>query len=117
MVAQHILEDMTADPTLQAKIKQAKSEGWKIAKKKEHMAVMKKRSIGALKWHLFFLIFTMGIGNIPYALYRLIRPKKMVVKGAPQEELKKEALKAQREKQKEQAKNARETMRTIRKFF
>ncbi|NHN50014.1 hypothetical protein G9464_20815 [Halostella sp. JP-L12] len=108
---------MTDDKTLKAKIETAELDGWKVAEKKEHTAVVKKRSLGSLKWHFVFLVFTLGIGNILYALYRLIRPKKMVLHGAPQEEMKKEAMKAKREQQKEAAKNTRETMRTLRKFF
>ena len=104
------------DGTLQAKIEEAELDGWKVVEQKEHVAVMKKRSFGSLKWHLPLLL-TFGVGNILYALYRFLRPKKMKLHGRPQEEMKREEMKEQQKMKREKDKNTREAMRTFRKFF
>lgn len=80
-------------------------------------AYIKKRSLGSLKMHILIFIFTFytfGIMNVLYALYRIIRPKKVPVKIEGREA---EALKEERKIKEEEGKTAREAMRTGRKFL
>lgn len=104
------------DEILEAKIEEAELEGWEVAEVKEHVAIMKKRSFGSLKVHIPLLL-TLGVGNLIYALYRFVRPKKIKLVGKPQEAKMREKQKEKQKQKEELAKTSRETMRTFRKFF
>lgn len=122
--------------TLDAKIEIAEVDGWEVTERKQNIAVMKKETWGSFKLHLLVVVltgwWTFGVGNLLYALYRRrFKPKKLVLEGySTQEELngaQKQANEAQkrateqaREQRlanKEAAKNTREAVRTVRKFF
>lgn len=53
--------------------------GYDVAEKTETRAVCVANDYGSAKMHLLFLIFTVGLGNIPYALYRATTPDSVEV--------------------------------------
>jgi len=54
--------------------------GYDVTAKSETRAVCEANDYGSAKMHLLFLIFTVGFGNIPYALYRMFTADKVEVK-------------------------------------
>ena len=54
--------------------------GYDVTEKSETRAVCEANDYGSAKMHLLFLIFTVGLANVPYALYRMLTPDKVEVK-------------------------------------
>ena len=54
--------------------------GYDVTAKSETRAVCEANEYGSWKMHLLFLIFTVGLGNVPYALYRMLTADKVEVK-------------------------------------
>ena len=54
--------------------------GYDVIAKTETRAVCEANDYGSWKMHLLFLIFTVGLGNVPYALYRMLTADKVEVK-------------------------------------
>ena len=54
--------------------------GYDVTAKTETRAVCEANDYGSWKIHLLFLIFTVGLANVPYALYRMLTADKVEVK-------------------------------------
>ena len=54
--------------------------GYDVAAKTETRAVCEANDYGSWKIHLVLLIFTVGLANVPYALYRMLTADKVEVK-------------------------------------
>ena len=54
--------------------------GYDVRAKTETRAVCEANDYGSWKIHLLLLIFTVGFGNVPYALYRALTADKVEVK-------------------------------------
>ena len=54
--------------------------GYDVRAKTETRAVCEANDYGSWKMHLLLLIFTVGLGNVPYALYRALTADKVEVK-------------------------------------
>ena len=54
--------------------------GYDVTAKSETRAVCEANDYGSWKMHLLFLIFTVGLANVPYALYRMLTADKVEVK-------------------------------------
>ena len=54
--------------------------GYDVTAKTETRAVCEANDYGSWKIHLVLLIFTVGFGNVPYALYRALTADKVEVK-------------------------------------
>ena len=54
--------------------------GYDVRAKTETRAVCEANDYGSWKMHLVLLIFTVGFGNVPYALYRALTADKVEVK-------------------------------------
>ena len=57
--------------------------GYDVRAKTETRAVCEANDYGSWKIHLVLLIFTVGLGNVPYALYRMLTADKVEVKVRP----------------------------------
>ena len=51
-----------------------------VRAKTETRAVCEANDYGSWKMHVVLLIFTVGLGNVPYALYRALTADKVEVK-------------------------------------
>ena len=54
--------------------------GYDVTAKTETRAVCEGNDYGSWKIHLVLLIFTVGLANVPYALYRMLTADKVEVK-------------------------------------
>ena len=54
--------------------------GYDVTAKTETRAVCEANDYGSWKMHLLFLIFTVGLANVPYGLYRMLTADKVEVK-------------------------------------
>ena len=54
--------------------------GYDVTAKTETRAVCEANDYGSWKIHLVLLIFTVGLANVPYALYRALTADKVEVK-------------------------------------
>ena len=54
--------------------------GYDVRAKTETRAVCEANDYGSWKMHLLLLIFTVGLANVPYALYRALTADKVEVK-------------------------------------
>ena len=54
--------------------------GYDVRAKTETRAVCEANDYGSWKMHVVLLIFTVGLGNVPYALYRALTADKVEVK-------------------------------------
>ena len=54
--------------------------GYDVTAKTETRAVCEANDYGSWKIHLLLLIFTVGLANVPYALYRALTADKVEVK-------------------------------------
>ena len=54
--------------------------GYDVTAKTETRAVCEANDYGSWKMHLLLLIFTVGLANVPYALYRMFTADKVEVK-------------------------------------
>lgn len=74
---------MEREEILEAKIEKAEYEGWTVSEQKTHTILLEKQSFGSLKAHVVVAILTawwsFGIGNILYALYKYLKPEKMIL--------------------------------------
>lgn len=74
---------MEREEILEAKIEKAEYGGWTVTERKKYTVLLEKQSFGSLKAHIVVAILTVwwsfGIGNILYALYKHLKPEKMVL--------------------------------------
>lgn len=54
-------------------------DGYQCAVDDGDKAVVKSRSLGSFWIHLFLLVFTIGFGNVAYALYCYLTPDIVVI--------------------------------------
>ena len=57
--------------------------GYDVRAKTETRAVCEANDYGSWKMHVVLLIFTVGLANVPYALYRALTADKVEVKVRP----------------------------------
>lgn len=65
-------QDRKKSEMLQRKIDDAKVEGWALHQEQGDRAVMIKRKWGSVWLHIVLLIFTLGVGNVVYWLYKYV---------------------------------------------
>lgn len=74
---------MEREEILEAKIEKAEYDGWAVSERKKHTVLLEKQSFGSLTAHAVIAIltawWTFGIGNLLYALYKYLKPAKMVL--------------------------------------